>query len=200
MGGDNAGSRPVRSERVIFSSKYGGFPRFIWYAAFPFLLLVSAALFIRAVWFDGGLLIKSVSVSPWAVAHIVCPLMWTLCGLIGALEFYRHRRPQFVLVSSWGVRLPKGRFTSETIAIAWDDLQATLETTNLKGWHVSEITCTDLRSDASTRVSSALFWNFDDFATFALILAQHMGQDWSFPGFWPGTFRGRKPPGPVREA
>lgn len=199
MGGDNAGSTAALSENIDFSSKYGGFPRFIWYAVVPFLLFVSAVFFIRAVWFEEGLLFKSFHLSPWAVAHIVCPLMWTLCGLFGALEFYRSRHPQFILVSSWGVKLPKGRFTSETVSIAWDDLQATLETTSLKGWHVSEITCNDLRSDASVRISSALFRSFDDFATFALMLAQHMGQDWSFPGFWPGTFRGRKPPGPIRD-
>jgi hypothetical protein len=42
------------------------------------------------------------------------------------------------------------------------------------------------------RVTSALFRDFDDFATFTLIMAEHMGQEWSIPGFWPGTVRGRR--------
>lgn len=179
-------------QSVIFSSTYGGLPRFFWYFVIPFLLLVSAVFFIRAMWFGEGFLLRSIRVPPGVIAFAICPVLWGLCVLLVAIEIYHHRNPQFILVTNWGVKLPKARFTAETISIAWDDLQATLETRNLKGWHVSEIVCTDLRNDASARVSSALFRDFDDFATFALILARHMGQDWSFKGFWPGTFRGRK--------
>jgi hypothetical protein len=84
------------------------------------------------------------------------------------------------------------RFTEETIAINWDDLQATLKTANLFGWHVYEMTCTDLKSHESARISSALFRDFNDFATFSQILSQHMGQDWTIKGFWPGTVRGKQ--------
>jgi len=42
-------------------------------------------------------------------------------------------------------------------ASTWEDLPATFEGANVKGWHVYEIVCTDLRNDASARVSSALF-------------------------------------------
>jgi hypothetical protein len=174
---------------VVFSSAYGGLPRFFWYGVVPFLLLVSAVLFIRAVWFDEGLPLASFRVPPGAVIFAICPLIWLLIGI----EVYHRRNPQFILVTSWGVKLPKGRFTTETISIAWEDLQATLEGGTIKGWDVYEIICTDLRNGASARVTSALFRDFDEFATFTLIMADHMGQDWRIKGFWPGTFRGRRP-------
>jgi hypothetical protein len=178
--------------QVIFSSAYGGLPRFILYGVIPFLLLVSAVFMVRAVWFNEGLLLKSIRVSPGVVAFVICPVIWSLCGLLAALEVYRYRNPQFVLASTWGVRLPKGRFTAETVSIAWDDLQASLEGSNLKGWHVYELHCSHLQTGESARVTSALFRDFDDFATFSNILAEHMGQDWTIKGFWPGTVRGRK--------
>jgi len=179
-------------ENVVFSSSYGVFPRFFWCAVFPVLLFGSAVLFVRAVWFNEGIPLASIRVPPSVVAVVVCPMMWILCGLLIGLQIYRHRNPQFILVTSRGVTLPKGSFTAETISIAWDDLQAMMKGSNLIGWHVYEITCTDLESWASARISSALFRDFDDFATFSRILNEHMGQDWPIRGSWPGTVRGRK--------
>lgn len=179
-------------QEVIFSSSYGGLPRFFWYFVIPFLLLVSTVLFVRAVWFDEGILFRNIRVPPNLIAFAVCPFFLALCGLLVAIEIYRTWQPQFIVVTTWGVRLPKGRFTSESVSISWEDLEAKIDARNLMGWHVYEFTCTDLRSEASLRVNSMLFRDFEDFATFMLIMGDHMGQDWKIKGFWPGTIRGKK--------
>lgn len=189
---NDADVRSVSGEQVILSSKYGGLPRSFWYFVIPFLVLVSTVFFIRAVWFGEGILVRNVRVPPDVITFAICPLIWGLCGLLVALEVYRFRNPQRILVTTWGVKLPKGRFTSETVCIAWEDLEAKVEARNLSGWHVYEFICTDLRNEASVRVNSMLFRDFEDFATFMLIMAEHMGQDWKIRGFWPGTIRGRK--------
>lgn len=185
--------RTADQPQILFSSTYGGFPRFIWFALIPLMLLASAVLFVNAVWFPDGVLFDTAPVSPSIAAYVICPLIWILCALFAALEVYRLRNPQFVLVSTWGVRLPKGRFTSENIAIAWDDLNASLKAERFKGFSVYEIFCEDMRNGASARVTSALFRSFDDFATFARIMGEQIGRDWSIKGFLPGTVRGRKP-------
>jgi hypothetical protein len=157
----------------------------------PLLLLASGMLFVRAVWFGEGVSLASFRVPPGVAAYGVCPAIWGLCGLFAGLEAFRRRNPQEVLVTSVGVKLPRGRFTADTIAIGWDDLEATLTTANLLGWHVYEITCTDLGSGKSVRISSALFRKLEDFAAFLKIMAKHMGQEWSVAGFWSRTYRGR---------
>ena len=58
----------------------------------------------------------------------------------------------------------------------------------LEGYGVD---CVDSRDETRTTITSHLFRRFDDFATFALIIGDHVGDDWSIPGFLPGTIRGR---------
>lgn len=191
---NNADDESVTDDQhqIIYSTSYGHFPRFFWYAVIPFLLLVPAVFFIRALWFGEGLLIRNIGVPPKVVMSVICPIFWALCGLLVAAEVYRCRNPQFIEVTSWGVSLPKGRFTSETVCIPWSDLQVSLEGKNLSGWHVYDLTFTDLGSEATASLTSMLFRNFDDFATLTLIMGDHMGQEWSIKGFWPGTIRGKK--------
>lgn len=175
---------------VVFCSAYGGLPRFFWYAVIPFLLLASGVLFVRAVWFGEGMRHASFQISPSVIAYGVCPFLWFLCGLLVAFSVYRIWNPQQILVTTRDVRLPKGRLTAETVSIAWNNLEATLTTKNLQGWHLYEIHCKDLNHETSVQVASLLFRDLDDFATFLLIMGHHMGQEWSIPGFRPGTLRG----------
>lgn len=191
---DAEGQHTHGEDEVIFSSTYGGFPRFFWYFVIPFLLVVSAFLFVRAVWFGEGILFRNIRVPPNWIAFAVCPGIWSLCLLLVVLAIYRRWNPQRVLVTTRGVELPKGRFTSETVSIKWGNLEADVEARNLSGWRVYEVICTDLSNETVVRVTSMLFPALDDFATFLLILGEHMGQDWKIKGFWPGTIRGKKPP------
>lgn len=168
----------INGAQILFSSTYGGFPRFIWFACVPFMLLISGALFADAVWFDGRFMLESIQVPPRFVGYVVCPVIWCLCGMLVVLEVYRQRNPQFVLVSTWGVRLPKGRFTAENMAIAWDDLFVRLEATNLKGWRVYEFHFEDVGSGESARISSLLFRRNAEFETFATVLGEQIGREW----------------------
>lgn len=190
-------SAAANPPEIIFSTSYGALPRFFWYFVIPFLLLVPALFFYRALWFGEGQMIKNIRVPPSVIMSVICPVFWSLCGLLVAIEVYLRRNPQFIEVTTWGVSLPKGRFTSEIFSIAWEDLQVAFEGRNLTGWHVYELTCTDLRDETSVRVTSMFFRDFDDFATLTLILAQHMGQDWTIRGFWPGTIRGKQMTHPI---
>lgn len=185
-------SAPVDEPRILFSSAYGGFPRFIWFAVLPFLLLASVALFVDGLWLAGRFFVDFIPAPPSVVTFVVCPLLWTLCGLIGGLEIYRLRNPQFILVSTWGVRLPKGRFTADNLAIAWDDLHATLEATNFKGWQVYEFHFEDVRNGERATVSSMLFRRYADFKNFASVLGEQMRRDWPIKGVRLGTDRGKK--------
>lgn len=112
----NAGA--AGEPRILFSSTYGGFPRLIWYFVVPFQLIVSAAFFIDAALFDGRFLLQNMRMPSSLVVFAICPVIWLLCELIVALEVYRHFNSQFILISNWGRRLPKVRFTSENISIA----------------------------------------------------------------------------------
>jgi hypothetical protein len=179
---EDSGAESAAEPRILFSSAYGGFPRFVWFAVIPLLLLFSAAVFIDAVWFDGQFLLQNARMSPNLASYVICPAIWGVCGLIMLLEIYRHLHPQFILVSTWGLRVPKGRFTSENIAIAWDDLNAMLEGTNFKGMQVYEFHFEDVRSGARARVTSALFRRYAEFATFATILGEQMGREWPIKG------------------
>jgi hypothetical protein len=182
MNDANATQETGAEPRILFSSNYGGFPGFIWFAVIPFLLVFSAALFVDAVRFDGRFLLTSVRISPDLAAFVICPCIWVLCGLIVSLEIYRRLHPQFILVSTCGVQLPKGRFTAEKIDIAWDDLHAILEATSFKGWQVYEFHFEDVRSGSRARISSALFRRYREFAEFATILGEQMGREWPIRG------------------
>ncbi len=184
---------------LIFATSYRNLPRFFLYFIIPFLLLVPALFFIRAAWFGEGPLIGDIRVPPSVVMYVICPIFWLLCGMLVAIEVYCRRNPQFIMVTTWGLSLPKGRFTSETILIAWDDLQAEIVWQTLTGWRVYDLTCTDMRHDTSVKVTSMLFRDFDDFATFTLILGRYLGEDWTISGFWPGTIRGKQPTHPFFE-
>lgn len=181
---------------LIFSTTYRNLPLFFWYAFVPFLLLVSAVFFVQAAWFGEAIPLKDIKVPPNVIMFVVCPLIWLGCCVLVAVEVYCRRNPQFITVTTWGVRLPKGRFTSKIVSIAWEDLEGDLKGQNLMGWHIYELTCADLRNDTVVVVNSMLFRHFHDFATLALILGKYMGQDWAIKGFWPGTIRGELPTHP----
>lgn len=177
---------------VLFDAAYGEFPKFLWYFVMPVLLVAAVVLYVRARWFGTGMILEGFKLSPNAVATIVCPVMWGLCALLIVLAAYRRRHPQQVLVTAEELVLPKGRFTDETIRIRWADLAATMYHGHAKFFEIYEVTCIDRQSGAKARIASMLFQEFDDFATFALLIGEHQGQNWSIPGFLPGTFRGRK--------
>lgn len=196
---DAEGQHVHAKDEVLFSSAYGGFPRFFWYFVIPFLLVASTFCFVRAVWFGEGILFRNIRVPPNWIAYAICPGIWGVCLLLVALAIYRRWNPQRVLVTTWGVEVPKGRFTTGTVSIQWEDLEADVEARNLSGWHVYEFIFTDLSNDAEVRVTSMLFPTLDEFATFMLIMGERLGQDWKIKGFWPGTIRGQKPPRSIRD-
>ena len=86
--------------------------------------------------------------------------------------------------------LPKGRFTAEIIRIRWHDLTASIWSGQISFIDIYEVTCGDGLHGSKTKIASNLFQDFDDFATFALIVGEHMGEDWSIKGFLPGAIRG----------
>jgi hypothetical protein len=178
--------------KVLYESAYGLLPRFLWYFAIPFLLVVSGILFVRAVWFGQGLLVRTVRLSADVVAWAVCPGMWLLCTAVVGLEIYRRYHPLRVLVTTAGLHLPKGRFTADTLFIPWDELDASLYAGRVALMDFYEVTCTDQRDGSCAKIASPQFRDFDDFATFALIIGKYIGEDWSIKGFLPGTYRGRK--------
>ncbi len=185
-----ADSTPDENRDVLFQSAYGDIPKFVLYGTTPFLFLVAGALFVYAVWFGGGITIAGFKLSPETVAHWVCPAIWFLCALVLVLSVYRQLHPQSVVITEDELFLPKGRFTAEVNQIRWNDLKATLWYGRIKGYDLYEITCLDGWHGTKTRIASALFRDFDDFATFALIVGEQMGEDWSIKGFRPGKLRG----------
>jgi hypothetical protein len=180
------------SHEVFFESAYGGFPKFIWYVALPVGFVTAAVLFVRATAFGKGISLDAVRISANMVAWIICPAILLLCGVIIGCGVYRFLHPQRVVVALDGLHLPKGRFSDDVVHICWEDLTATWIFRSVEIFDVYEVTCIDSKHGTKARITSALFRNFDDFATFALIVGRHMGEDWSIKGFLPGTYRGRK--------
>ena len=176
---------------VLFQSAYGGMPRFFLYGIIPFFVLAAGVLFVNAVWFKGEILIKGFKLSPETVVSVVCPAMLLMCAVVLVLEVYRRFHPQRIVITEDGSLLPKGRFTAAIIDIRWNDLKATIVS---KGsiYEIYEVTCLDGLHGTKTRITSALFPDFDDFATFALIVGKQMGEDWSIKGFLPGAIRGNQ--------
>ncbi len=185
-------STPDKNRDVLFQSAYGDIPKVVLYGMIPFLFLVSGGLFIYAVWFGGGVAIKGFKLSPETVAHWICPTIWFLCALVLVLGVYRQLHPQSVVLTEDELLLPKGRFTADIVRIRWNDLKATLWSGQISAIDIYEITCIDSLNKTKTRIASNLFRDFDDFATFALIVGEQMGEDWSIKGFLPGKFRGNQ--------
>ena len=142
---------------VLFQSSYGDVPKLVLYRCAPFLLLASGV-----IWFKYGIIMRSV----------VCPGIWLLCGLLLAMHIYRRFHPQRIVITTYGLLLPKGRFTTEKVHIRWDDLTATLFTSSL----VYEVTCVDCQRGTKVRIASTLFQDFDDFASFSNIVGKHVGE------------------------
>ena len=69
-----------KNRDVLFESAYGGMPKVALYGFLPFLILLSVALFVSAVWFGNGIAIKGFKLSPETVAYWVCPAILLLCG------------------------------------------------------------------------------------------------------------------------
>ena len=187
-----ANSKPDQNRDVLFQSAYGDIPKFVLYGMIPFLFLVTGTLFVHAVWFGGEIAIKGFKLSPEAVTHWICPAIWFLCAAVLVAGVYRQLHPQCVVITEDELLLPKGRFTSEVNRIRWNDLKATLWSGQISGIDIYEVTCLDGLHGTKTRIASNLFRDFDDFATFALIVGEQLGEDWSIKGFLPGKFRGNQ--------
>ncbi len=187
-----ADSTPDKNCDVLFQSVYGSIPKVVLYGMIPFLFLGSGALFVHAVWFGGGIAIKGFKLSPEAAAHWVCPAIWLLCALVLVLGIYRHIHPQCIVLTEDELLLPKGRFTAEIVRIRWHDLKATIWSGQISFIDIYEVTCLDALHGTKTRIASNLFRDFDDFATFALIVGEQMGENWSIKGFLPGAIRGNQ--------
>ncbi|MFM9960220.1 MAG: hypothetical protein ACKV2Q_03230 [Planctomycetaceae bacterium] len=185
-----AASTPDEDRDVLFQSAYGDIPKVVLYGMIPFLFFVAVALFVHAVWFGGEIAIKGFKLSPEAVTHWICPAIWFLCALVLVMGVYRQLHPQSVVITENELLLPKGRFTSEVIRIRWNDLKATLWSGQISGIAIYEITCLNGLHGSKTMIASNLFRDFDEFATFALIVGEHMGEDWSIKGVLPGKIRG----------
>ena len=177
---------------VLFQSAYGGIPKFALYGFLPFLILVSGVLFVSGVWFGNEIAIKGFQLSPETVADWVCPAILLMCVGLLVLEVYRRIHPQRIAITKDELLLPKGRFTAEIIRIHWNDLEATLWSGQISFIDVYEITCLNGLHGTKTRIASNLFRDFDDFATMALIVGEHIGEDWSIKGFLPGAIRGNQ--------
>ena len=182
-------STQKKNRDVLFQSAYGGIPKFVLYRVIPFMLLATVFLFAIADSFKGRFALKGVQLSPERVRFVLCPAILLMCAVIIGLEVYRRFHPQRIVITEDGSLLPKGRFTAEIIDIRWNDLKATIVS---KGsiYEIYEVTCLDGLHGTKTRITSALFPDFDDFATFALIVGKQMGEDWSIKGFLPGAIRG----------
>ena len=190
---DRPNGSPANEIRdVLFQSAYGGLPKFVLYGFIPFLGLVSGVLFVRAVWFGGGIAIKGFQLSPETVAYWVCPGIFLLCACLLVLAIYRRMHPQSIVITKDELLLPKGRFTAEITRIRWNDLKATIWSGQISFMDIYEITCLDGLHGTKTRIASNLFRDFEDFATIALIIGEHMGEDWSIKGFLPGAIRGNQ--------
>ena len=187
-----ADSTTDENRGVLFQSAYGGIPKVVLYGMIPFLFLVAGALFVHAVWFGDGIAIKGFKLSPETLAHWVCPAIWFLCALVLVLGSYRHIHPQSIVITADEVLLPKGRFTAEIVSIRWQDLKASIWSGQISFIDIYEVTCLDALHGTKIRIASNLFRDFDDFATFALIVGEQMGENWSIKGFLPGAIRGNQ--------
>lgn len=187
-----ADSTSAEDRDVLFQSAYGDIPKVVLYGMIPFLFFGSGALFVYATWFGGGIAIKGFKLSPETVTHWICPVIWFLCAAVLVAGVYRQLHPQSVVITEDELLLPKGRFTSEINRIRWNDLKATLWSGQISGIDIYEITCLDGLHGTKSMIASNLFRDFNDFATFALIVGEQMGEDWSIKGFLPGKFRGNQ--------
>jgi len=176
---------------ILFQSAYGGVPKFVLLGAVPFLMFATGAVFSRAVWFNAGIDFRGIELSPAAVIYGVCPVLVVLCALLPGAEIYHRLRPHRVLLTTRGVTVPKRRFSAQEVHIPWSDLKAT-RVVYTGFYDMYEVRCVDRRNGTKATVYSAMFRHFDDFATFALIVGERVGQDWSIKGFLPGTFRGNR--------
>ncbi len=175
---------------ILFQSEYGGYPKYALYGFLPFLLLVAGGLLVYAIGFNGGVNIKGMKVSPTGVAYGICPVIFLLCAIAVGSEIYRRYHPQQIVITERGLVLPKGRITNEVIHIRWNDLTATLTVGSFMVLEVYDVACIDSTHKSRVNISSPLFRRFDDFATFALIIGEFMGENWSIKGFLPRAFRG----------
>ncbi len=185
-------SHPSKKREVLFQSEYGGIPKFVLYGFIPFLFLVAGVLLVRAVGFNAGIIIKGFKLSPETVTFVVCPVIMLPCILIMILGIYRRSHPQQIVITDNGLFLPKGRFTAEIIRIRWHDLTATIWSGKISFMDIYEVTCLDSEHGTKISIASNMFRDLDDFATFALIVGEHMGEDWSIKGSQPGVIRGNQ--------
>lgn len=192
MGNSPVDSTPSDNRDVLFQSAYGCIPKVALYGLIPFLALVSGFFFVRAVWFGEGLAIRGIKLSPETVAYWICPGIWLLCGFLLLLDIYRRFHPQCIVITQDELLLPKGRFTNDIIQICWNDLNATIFAGRIAFIEIYETTCLADLHGTKSRIASNLFRDFDDFATFALIVGEHMGKDWAIKGFMPGAMRGNE--------
>ncbi len=142
---------------VLFQSSYGDVPKLVLYRWVPFLLLASGV-----IWFNYGIIMRSV----------VCPGIWLLCGGLLARHVYSRLHPQRIVITTDGLLLPKGRFTTEEAHIRWDDLTVTLFASSL----IYILTCVDCQRGTKVPIASTRFRNFDDFASFSNIVGKHVGE------------------------
>ncbi|MDA1231782.1 MAG: hypothetical protein O2856_13490 [Planctomycetota bacterium] len=175
---------------ILFRSEFGGYPKYALYGFLPLLLLVAGGLMIYAIGFNGGMNIKGLKVSPAVVAYGICPVIFLMCVVVIGSEIYRRFHPQRIVITERGLVLPKGRFTNEVIHIRWNDLTATLTVGSIAVLDVYDVACINSTRRTKVNISSPLFRRFDDFAAFALIIGEFMGEDWSIKGFLPGAVRG----------
>ena len=170
-------STQKKNRDVLFQSAYGGIPKFVLYRVIPFMLLATVFLFAIADSFKGRFALKGVQLSPERVRFVLCPAILLMCAVIIGLEVYRRLHPQSIAITKDELLLPKGRFNSDIIRIRWNDLEATLWSGQISFMDVYEVTCLDGLRGTKILIASNLFRDFDDFATFALIVGEYMGQD-----------------------
>lgn len=181
-----------KQSEILYQSEYGGYPKFALYGFLPFLLLIAAGLLVYAIGFDGGMNIKGMEIPPSVVAFGICPVIFLLCAIVIGTEIYRRFHPQQIVITDRALILPKGRFTNEVIQIRWKHLRAKLTIGSFIVLDVYDIACVDSKHKSKVNISSPLFRRFDDFATFALIIGEFIGEDWTIKGFLPGVTRGNK--------
>ncbi len=182
----------LKQDEILFQSEYGGYPKFAMYGFLPFLLLIAGGLLVYANGFDGGMNIKGMEIPPSVVAFGICPIIFLLCAIVVGTEIYRRYRPQQIVITETALILPKGRFTNDVVHIHWKHLRAKLTIGSFIVLDVYDVACIDSRHQSKVNISSPLFRRFDDFATFALIVGDFIGEDWTIKGFLPGVVCGNK--------
>ncbi|NND99791.1 MAG: hypothetical protein HKN47_20925 [Pirellulaceae bacterium] len=179
-------------EQIEYQSPYGAIPKFLLFALIPFLLIMSAAVSVRAHWYNKGVEFQLIPLSPINTAYAFSAVGILICCIGVLLEIYHRMHPREVIVTNQRLILPRHRFTDQTISIAWGEFSAKMVMNRFVFFEFYDITLRDLQSKSKTIIRSAHFRNFDDFATFALLIGETLGMDWSIKGFLPGRTRGRK--------